>query len=190
MTFSVKVLLCMCFVIVYNTHVVFVLCSNCVEKTHLETLYVDKELDLDDEEVQEFEGGEIENNFYSDPCVRSSVNLQNLAGGPLSNYNPLWDGSDIILGDRNVGKQRLLSKGNVIRCGIQNRYMTVTLISSVPTNMADSSDIVFISAKNLLQTSRGKARIQYGGVGCKYTSIQLRSQKSKGFSYEIEIYGS
>lgn len=168
-----------------------VLTVQCVEKTHLEMLYMDNELYLDDEKMQEFEGGEIDNNFFSDPCIQSIEYSQNLSEVFHNNYNPSWDGSDIVLGFyKDAGKQKLLSKGKIIRCGVPNKYTTVTLISSVVTNAADSPNIAFINVSNLLHSSRGKARIQHGGVGCKYTSIQLRSQKNKGFNYRIEVYGS
>lgn len=184
---GVKVFQCLSFAIVFHMHSVFVQCSQCVEQTRLEMLYIDNESWLDDEEMQEFEGGETENNFHSDPCLQS----QNLSKVLQSNYDPSWDGCNIILGHcQNAANQKILSKGNIIRCGVQNRYTTVTLVSSVPMNSADSSHIAFINVSNLLQTSKGKARIQYGGVGCKYTSIQLRSQKNKGFNYTIEVYGS
>ena len=111
---------CFCFVLLCHINVI-VQCNQCVEQTDLEMLHLDKELHLDDEEMQEFEGGEIENHYCSDPCVQSLENSQNISSESFCNHNALWDGSDVMFGHcRNSEKQKILSKGNVIRCGVQN----------------------------------------------------------------------
>lgn len=160
--------------------------SGCVDEDHGNDTRIEVfDKILDDQDMVILEGGD--NRFWSNCEEENNCKYKWMK-------ETEWDCENCTLIDgRNIfeetfcSKSKLIAEKRVLRCARSDYYVSST-VSYSGGEKSPRPRITKVVAYNLLP-EMGYARIAKGGIEDDHVELQLRSEKSSGFSYQIEIYG-